>query len=92
MSRPYYRDMIAGDFRKCRGDCGGYVLKPAFKCAKCKSTKKLKVVQGRPINKGRNARGTCLHKPAKIRTKRAKGQRPPQHEPIETRMMNWRFK
>lgn len=92
MSQPYFRDHVAGNFRPCAGGCGGYVLKPARKCARCKVTKKYKVTVARPKTKGMNARGICLHKPDKVRTKRAKGQRPPQHEPIEVRMMNWEFK
>lgn len=45
------------------------------KCARCISTKRMKVTQGKDVRKGQNARGTCLHKPDKPRTKRAKGQR-----------------
>lgn len=90
MAHPYFRDAVAGDFRKCMGECGGYVLKPARKCSRCKKTKKYKVTVARPRNKGRNAVGTCLHKPEKsrIHTKvvREGGNVP------QVREMNWEFK
>lgn len=85
----YFRDAVAGDWNTC--PCGAKVLKPRRKCNACRKTKKYATTELRPTTKGKNARGVCLHKPDKIRTKRAKGQRPPQHEPIEVRMSNWRF-
>jgi hypothetical protein len=44
------------------------------KCARCISTKNFKVTTGKNVTKGKNARGTCLHKPDKPRTKRPKRQ------------------
>jgi hypothetical protein len=35
---------------------------------------KRKVIQGRAITRGMNARGIASHKPDKIRTRKAKGQ------------------
>lgn len=43
------------------------------KCNEC-MVSKLKVTAGKPCMKGRNARGTCLHKADKSRTKKAKRQ------------------
>jgi hypothetical protein len=73
----FYRDRVAGKFRPCAGNCGRLVLPPKRKCPHCKKQKKYTVTVEPPRNKGRNARGTCLHKPDKIRTKRAKKQRIP---------------
>jgi hypothetical protein len=63
-------------FRVCAADgCNRPVLPPRRKCTACLASK-MKVTQGKPVTKGSNARGTCLHKPDKSRTKRPKRQNP----------------
>lgn len=59
-------------FPKCK--CGRPCPLGKRKCAKCLSTKGYKVIKGKDVRKGSNARGVCLHKPDKVRTKRAKRQ------------------
>lgn len=77
-STVFFRDRIAGNFRECAGEgCTRLVLPPKRKCPHCKVTKKYTVTVAPPRNKGRNARGTCLHKAEKPRTKRAKRQNLP---------------
>lgn len=84
----FFRDRIAGKFRQCAGEgCTRMVLPPKRKCPYCKVTKKYTVIEAAPRNKGRNARGTCLHKPDKIRTRRAKRQNLPEGPP-QVRKMN----
>ena len=60
-------------YRKCL-TCDALVLPPRRKCNACKTSKVYKVETLRGSRKGMNKRGTCLHKPDKIRTKRAKRQ------------------
>lgn len=43
-------------------------------CGKCLNTANYKTVYGKPVTRGKNKRGTCLHKPDKPRTRRAKKQ------------------
>jgi hypothetical protein len=87
-----YRDAVAGDFRQC-ATCHRKVIKPKRKCSACKSTKSYTVVTANPRNKGRNARGTCLHKPDKVRTKRAKRQNKDSRtgNVPQLRKSNWEF-
>lgn len=61
-------------FPRCK--CGRPAPIGKVKCARCLSTKKFKVVQGKAVTKGSNARGVCLHKADKSRVKRAKRQQP----------------
>jgi hypothetical protein len=62
------------------------------KCAKCISTKRMKVTQGRPTRKGSNAVGIAAHKPDRSRVHRAKRQG---NERMGNRpdlvMTNWEF-
>jgi hypothetical protein len=69
-----WRDMALSNTKLCDHEgCYTIVLKPRRVC--CVHLKgKRKVTQGRPINKGRNARGVALHRPDTIRTRKAKGQ------------------
>lgn len=68
--------MALSNTRLCETEgCQTIVLKPRRKCT-FHLVKPRKVTQGRPINKGRNARGIAAHKPDKIRTRRAKRQNP----------------
>jgi hypothetical protein len=53
--------------------CGAVCPIGTRKCGKCRK-QPTKVVKGKDVRKGSNARGTCLHKPDKPRTKRAKRQ------------------
>ena len=55
------------------------------KCARCISTKRMKVTQGTPSRKGSNARGIAAHKPDRSRTRKAKRQNPPQGGPMPLR-------
>lgn len=64
--------------------CGAPIPKGKRKCAKHLAGRR-KVTTGRPVNKGRNARGIAAHKPDKSRTRRAKRQHPPQGGPHEVR-------
>jgi hypothetical protein len=59
----------AKHYHKCEA-CGlNDVIKPKRKCAACKSTKGMHVVNLRDGNKGRNARGIASRKPDKSRVK-----------------------
>lgn len=64
--------------------CGNPAPVGKRKCARCLKSPR-KVTQGRPVNKGRNARGIAAHKPDKSRTRKAKRQNPPQGGPRDVR-------
>lgn len=53
------------------------------KCARCISTNRMKVTEGRPVRKGSNARGVAAHKPDRSRTRKAKRQNVPSGGPKE---------
>lgn len=77
---PTYRDRAR--YRKC-ADCPALVLPPRRKCNKCRKAKVYVVIDLGESRRGRNKRGTCLHKADKNRTRKAKRQNPPQGGPKE---------
>jgi hypothetical protein len=60
-------------FPKCT-DCKRPCPIGKRKCARCISTKRMKVTDGKPVRKGSNARGIAAHKPDRSRTRKAKRQ------------------
>jgi hypothetical protein len=76
-------------YRTCSAtSCDELVLPPRRKCNRCRKGKTSTVTVLRPSRKGMNARGTCLHKADKVRTKRAKRQNPGGLTPV-LRTTNW---
>jgi hypothetical protein len=71
-----------------RCKCGRMCPVGKRKCARCLSTKGYKVITGKPVTKGKNARGTCLHKAEKPHTRKAKRQNPGGNEPAMV-MTKW---
>lgn len=70
MSNPLWRERR---FTSSCTVCDAPIPKGKRKCAKhLKGLKK--PTQGRPVNKGRNARGIAAHKPDRSRTRKAKRQ------------------
>jgi hypothetical protein len=61
--------------------CGRVCPVGKRKCARCISTKRMKVSYGRDVRKGSNARGVAAHKSDRSRTRRAKRQNPPSGGP-----------
>jgi uncharacterized OB-fold protein len=84
-----YRDRR--HYKKCL-HCDALVLPPRRKCNNCRKVKKYTVTELRPSRKGANATGTCLHKPDKVRTKRAKRQNADKLASVpHMKMSNWRM-